>query len=117
LSDTSTPRFLQGRFAFKGEGFEALTDIDDMPSLTVPPGATLQAVYFRGGNSSDELVTVALLRDGDPVRYLPIGARNGTHVALRLVEDFLEGAELTLKLSAPAGASGTVVIDLGLVEI
>jgi len=113
----SKNRFLQGIFPFTGAGVDKPAPIDATLTYVVPEGSVAQALYFRGGNSSDELVTVALLRDGDPVRYLPIGARNGTHVALRLVEDFLEGAELTLKLSAPAGASGTVVIDLGLVEI
>jgi len=116
MSDASTPRFLQGRFPFEGVGFDALSVIDDSLSLTVPAGSTIQAVYFRGGNSSDELITVALMHDGKPVRYFSIGARAGTHVALRLVEDFLEGAELGLAITAPEGASGTVIIDLGLVE-
>jgi hypothetical protein len=116
MSDASTPRFLQGRFAFHGKGFDTLADIDDTLSLTVPAGSTVQAVYFRGGNSSDEMVTVALMHDGKPVRYFPIGAKGGTHVPLRLVEDFLEGATLHLALTAPESASGTVIIDLGLVE-
>lgn len=116
MSDASTPRFLQGRFPFQGAGFDALSGIDDTLALTVPAGATVQAVYFRGGNSSGELISVALMHDGEPVRYFPIGARDGTHVALRLVEDFPEGSELGLALSAPEGASGTVIIDLGLVE-
>jgi hypothetical protein len=116
MSDASTSRFLQGRFMFKGNGFDVLADIDDSLTLTVPAGATVQAVYFRGGNSSDELITVALLHDGKPVRYFPIGAKDAIHIPLRLVEDFLEEAVLELKLAAPESASGTVIIDLGLVE-
>ena len=56
MSDASTPRFLQGRFPFQGAGFDALSGIDDTLALTVPAGATVQAVYFRGGNSSGELI-------------------------------------------------------------
>ncbi len=51
-----------------------------------------------------------------PFEGAGFGARAGTHVALRLVEDFLEGADSGLAVSAPKGASATVVIDLGLVE-
>ena len=78
MSDSSTPRFLQGLFAFKGAGFETLAVIDDSLTLTVPDGSTLQAVYFRGGNSSDEMITIALMHDGKPVRYFPIAAQGGT---------------------------------------
>ncbi|MGV9826437.1 MULTISPECIES: molybdopterin oxidoreductase [unclassified Gordonia (in: high G+C Gram-positive bacteria)] len=116
MSDTSTPHFLQGRFPFKGAGFDTLTVIDDSLAISVPDGSTLQAVYFRGGNSSDEMITVALMHDGEPVRYFPIPAQGATHIPLRLVADFLEGAELSLTLAAPTSASGTVIIDLGLVE-
>jgi hypothetical protein len=116
MSDGSTPRFLQGVFEFAGKGYGSLIGIDDSLTLTVPAGATVQAVYFRGGNSSGEMVTVALMHDGKPVRYFPIGAREGTHVPLRLVENFLEGAVLELALVAPEDTTGTLVIDLGLVE-
>ena len=116
MSDTSTPRFLQGRFPFVGTGFESLDAIDASLAITVPDGATLQAVYFRGGNSTDSMITVALMHNGEPVRYFPIPAQGATHVPLRLVEDFIEGAELSLALTAPASTQGTVVIDLGLVE-
>ena len=44
-------------------------------TYTVPMGITSQPLYFRGGNSTDELVTVVLVRDGSPMRYFPIGAR------------------------------------------
>jgi hypothetical protein len=74
-------------------------------------------VYFRGGNSTDELITVVLFRDGTPMRYFPIAAKGATHVALRVVEDLLGDTVLELYVAAPAGVSGTVVVDLGLVEI
>ena len=82
----------------------------------MPAGATTQPVYFRGGNSTDEMISVVLYRDGKPMRYFPIGAKGSTHVALRVVEDLLADTVLELYIAAPAGTAGSVVVDLGLVE-
>jgi assimilatory nitrate reductase catalytic subunit len=109
--------FRQGVFAFEGQGLEKPAPIDESLRYVVPFGATGQALYFRGGNSSDALVVVVLFRDGVPMRYFPIGARDGVHVALRVVEDLDGGTELDLRLAAPEGVLGSVVIDFGLVEV
>jgi assimilatory nitrate reductase catalytic subunit len=113
----STPRFLQGIFRFTGEGLEKPVPIDASLRYTVPPGATAQALYFRGGNSADELVTVVLLRDGAPMRYFPIGAKGDVHIPLRVVEDLDADTALELHVAAPEGVTGTVVVDFGLVEV
>lgn len=117
MSDGSVPRFLQGSFDFEGNGLHKPMPIDEALRYQVPPGAVTQPVYFRGGNSSDEMITVVLFRDGRPMRYFPIAARGATHVALRVVEDLLGDTALELLIAAPAGCSGTVVVDLGLVEV
>ena len=117
MSDGSTPRFLQGAFEFLGKGLTEPVPIDDALQYVVPAGAVTQPVYFRGGNSSDEMVTVILFRDGTPVRYFPIAAKGATHVALRVVEDLLGDTVVELLVAAPAGCAGTVVVDLGLVEL
>lgn len=83
----------------------------------MPPGASTQPVYFRGGNSTDEMVYLTLMRDGAPMRYFPIAARGSTHVSLRVVEDLLSDTVLELFVAAPEGLTGTVVVDAGLVEI
>ena len=117
VSDGSTPRFLQGPFDFEGTGLDKPLLIDDSLRYVVPAGYVTQPVYFRGGNSSDDMVTVVLFRDGKPMRYFPIAARGATHVALRVVEDLLGDTVLELFVAAPAGCTGTVIVDLGLVEI
>ena len=117
MSDGSTPRFLQGAFDFEGNGLDKPTPLDESLRYVVPAGAVTQPVYFRGGNSTDDMVSVVLFRDGQPTRYFPIAARGATHVALRVVEDLLGDTVLELFIAAPAGCSGTVVVDLGLVEI
>ena len=113
----STPRFLQGVFAFEGKGVDQPLPVDGTLSYVVPHGVVAQAVYFRGGNTADELICAVLMRDGKPMRYFPIGARGDVHVPLRVVEDLNAGTAIELYVSAPVGATGTVVVDLGLVEV
>jgi len=113
----STPRFLQGVFGFEGKGLDQPVPIHGSLRYVVPDGVAAQAVYFRGGNSTGELICVVLVRDGEPMRWFPIGARSEVHVPLRVVEDLDAGTPVELYLSAPAGLTGTVVVDLGLVEV
>jgi hypothetical protein len=117
MPDSSTPRFLQGPFEFEGKGFGNPFLLDSSLRYVVSPGTTAQPVYFRGGNSSDELVSVILVRDGNPMRYFPIAAKGATHVVLRVVEDLLADTVLEVFVAAPEGVRGTVIVDLGLVEI
>jgi assimilatory nitrate reductase catalytic subunit len=113
----SKPVFLQGVFGFQGSGLDKPALLDPGLTYTVPDGITTQPLYFRGGNSTGELVTVVLVRDGAPMRYFPIGAKAGTHVALAVVENIEDGTVLELHLAAPEGLTGSVVVDLGLVEV
>ncbi|CAA0136529.1 Uncharacterised protein [Mycolicibacterium vanbaalenii] len=117
MSDGSSPRFLQGVFEFDGGGYEKPLLIDESLRYVVPSGATTQPVYFRGGNSAEQMITVVLFRDGKPMRYFPIAAAGATHVALRVVEDLLADTVLELYVAAPESAKGTVIVDLGLVEV
>lgn len=117
MNDSSTPRFLQGFFTFQGKGFDEPLLLDPSLRYAVPAGTTTQPVYFRGGNSSTEMVTVALMRDGAPMRYFPIAAKGSTHVSLRVVEDLLADTVLEVFIAAPAEVAGTVVVDLGLIEV
>ena len=113
----STPRFLQGIYEFTGQGADKPAPLHRELTYTVPAGAITQPLYFRGGNSTDELITVVLVRDGAPMRYFPIGARATAHVQLTVVEDIDDGTVLELHLAAPEGVTGTAVVDLGLVEV
>jgi assimilatory nitrate reductase catalytic subunit len=113
----TTPKFLQGIYAFDGQGLAKPVLLDPALRYTVPLGVTAQPMYFRGGNTSAELVTVVLVRDGLPMRYFPIGAKAEVHVPLRVVEDLDGGTVIELHLAAPEGLTGSVVVDLGLVEV
>ncbi len=113
----STPRFLQGVFPVTGEGLAKPGPIDPALRYTVPNGRSAQALYFRGGNSTRELVYVLLVRDGEPMRWFPVGAKGDVHVPLRVVEDLPGGTVVELHAAAPEGVTGELVIDLGLVEV
>ena len=117
MTDGSTPRFLQGAFDFQGKGLDNAVVLDESLRYVVPAGATAQPVYFRGGNSSDQMISIVLVRDGTPMRYFPIAAKGAIHVSLRVVEDLLADTVLELFVAAPAALSGTVIVDLGLIEI
>ena len=109
-------RFLQGVFPFVGEGFDKPAPIAPELAYVVPEGVVSQALYVRAGNSTDELVSLVLVRDGVVMRYFPVGAKADVHVPLRVVEDIDGGSHVELRLLAPEGLSGTLVVDLGLVE-
>jgi hypothetical protein len=117
MGDGSTPRFLQGSFTFDGKGYDSPSPLDASLRYVVPAGAITQPVYFRGGNSTDELVAIVVTRDGAPMRYFPIGAKEAVHVPLRVVEDLIADTVLEVFIAAPDGLSGMVFVDIGLVEI
>jgi hypothetical protein len=117
MNDSSVPRFLQGFFTFEGKGFDVPLLLDPSLRYIVPAGAITQPVYFRGGNSSAEMISVVLMCDGAPMRYFPIAAKGSLHVSLRVVEDLIADTVLELFVAAPAEVTGTAVVDLGLIEI
>lgn len=118
----STPRFLQGVFPFTGHGLDKPEAVDSSSggaatTFVVPSGSIAQPLYFRGGNSSAELIVVTLLRDGQPMRMFPMGAKSGVNIPLRVVEDVDPDSVLELVLAASEGTTGEVVVDFGLVLI
>ena len=108
---------MQGVYPFEGRGLNNPYPLSGDLTYTVPVGKRSQFVYFRAGNSSAELIYVTLMRDGAPMRLFPIGARSDVHVALAVVEDLMSGTKLEAYLAAPEGVSGSVVLDIGMVEV
>ncbi len=110
------PRFIQGMFSFTGRGLASPHPLDDGARYVVPGDKRAQLIYMRAGNSSDSLVCLVLTRDGKPIRYFPIGAKAGVHVPLAVVEDIFPESKIQVLVAAPEGVSGTVVVDIGLLE-
>ena len=112
----SSTRFLQGIFDFERSGLHEPFLLDRRLSYTVPAGNEAQFVYFRGGNSSSELVCANAMRDGSRCatsRSAPRATRTSRCASSRTCSP----RRRSMHLAAPAGASGQIVIDVGLVEI
>ena len=113
----STPRFLQGAFPFTGAGYDQPAALHPALAYVVPADKRAQLIYLRGGNSSSELAYVTLMQDGKPARIFPIGAKAGIHVPLAVVEDLQPDTRIEVFFAAAPGVAGTMVVDLGIVEI
>ena len=113
----TTPRFLSGVFAYTGQGLETPVPLGSALHYTVPSDKRAQLLYFRGGNSADAMVAVMLMKDGVSMRTFPMGAKGATHIPLVVVEDLHPDTKLEVFVAAPAGVSGQVVLDIGLMEI
>jgi hypothetical protein len=79
------PKFLQGVYKFQGRGLDVPEPLPSPVSYKVPFDKRSQLVYFRAGNSSGELIYVVLMRDGKPMRYFPIGAKEWWRTCTRRV--------------------------------
>jgi len=113
----SIPRIITGIFSFTGGGYSNPVILGGLASYDVPSDKRAQMIYLRAGNSTDEMITLVLLREGKPMRLFPLGAKSGQHVPLAVVEDLFPETKLELRVAAPEGLSGTLVLDMGLMEI
>ena len=113
----AVPRFLQGVFPFAGRGMFSAIPLDDTLSYIVPSGKMAEVVYFRAGNLSDDLIYMALWADDKAIRYFPIGPKADIHVPLAIVDPHPAGTHLQIGFAAPHGLTGTIILDVGIVEI
>lgn len=107
---------MQGVFEFEGRGLTVPQPMATRLTYKVPFDRRAQLVYFRGGNASGSLIYLLLTRNGSPMRYFPVGAQGAIHVPLAVVEDLHPETELEVLFAAPQGVSGSIVLDLGLME-
>jgi hypothetical protein len=113
----SQPQFLQGTFPFVGAGYEKLGPLSEKLIYKVPSDKRAQLIYMRAGNSCADMVYLVLMKDGMPMRYFPLAAKGAEHVPLAVVEDIFPETKLEVFFAAPSGVQGTLVIDIGLLEI
>jgi hypothetical protein len=110
------PSFLQGVFTFEGQGIQKPISLQPGTQYKVPFDKRSQMVYFRAGNASAELVYFLMKRDGKPMRYFPVGAKESVHVPLAVVEDLTPETTIEVLIAAPEGIKGSVVLDIGFME-
>ena len=113
----SIPKFLQGVFGYTGAGLDKGALLASTLVYTVPSTKRAQFVYLRAGTSGSELICLTLVIAGKAARYLPVGGKAGMNVPLTVVEDLQPDTKVEIHLSAPEGATGQVVVDVGLLEI
>ena len=113
----STPRFLNGAYAFTGAGYDRPSLLDPALVYVVPADRRAQMIYLRAGNSSGGLVALTLMQNDQVARIFPVGAKASVHVPLAVVEDLQPDTRIEVFCAAEPGASGTVVLDLGIIEI
>ena len=112
----ATPRFLQGVYPFAGRGFFDVGPLNDALCYVVPKDAKAEVIYFRAGNLSDDLLYLALCVNSLPVRYFPVGPKADFHVPLSIIETYPAGARIEIGFAAPRGLTGSVVVDVGILE-
>jgi hypothetical protein len=112
-----TSKFIQGLYEFSGAGLKRTVQLTQPIKYTVPFDKRTQLIYLRAGNPQSELIYLVLTRDGKPMRLFPIGAKGAVHVPLAIVDDIEPESTLELLVGAPEGLTGSVLIDMGLVEI
>ena len=111
------PAFIQGVFAFTGQGLDTALPLTPRAIYRVPRDKRAQTIYFRAGNAAPELVAFMLTRQGQTMRMFPVGARSGTHVPLAVLEDLSPESEIEIVAAAPPGLAVTVVLDVGFMEV
>src|SRR5690349_8181404 len=95
------PRFIQGVYGFMGAGLGQIAPLKPMATYKVPFDKRAQLIYLRAGNSTTEMIYLALMRGKKPLRYFPIGAKGAIHVQLAIIEDIDPESELELAVGAP----------------
>lgn len=111
------PAFIQGVFTATGRGLDVPVALSPACSYSVPPDKRAQTVYFRAGSQAEDLIVIALMRNGQQMRLFPIGAKQAIHIALAVLDDLEPGTKMDLRLAAPAGLEVTVVVDVGFIEV
>ena len=111
------PAFIQGLFIFEGGGLETPVPLLPPATYKVPSDRRAQTIYFRAGNSSAELIYLVLKRNGQTMRYFPVGAKSAIHVPLAVIEDLSPGSSIEVTIGAPKGLSTAVVLDVGFMEL
>ena len=112
-----TSKFIQGLYELNGAGLGRTVPLTPPVKYTVPFDKRAQLIYLRAGNSTGELVYLAILKGKRPFRLFPLGAKGAIHVPLAIVEDIEPESDLELAVGAPEGLEGVIMVDLGLLEI
>ena len=116
-SGNATAIFLQGIFPFVGHGIHEPLSLNESLRYTVPKGTICEALYFRCGNFSDDLLYLTLNADGVPTRYVPVSPKGDADIAMLALDAYHPDTLIEICIAAPRSLAGSVVVDVGLVAI
>jgi hypothetical protein len=111
------PAFIQGLYSYRGAGLACPIAFDPPVSYTVPADKRAHTIYFRAGNASPEMIYLVLTRNGEAMRFFPVGAEGAIHVALAVVEDLEPDSRMEILVAAPKSGENVVILDIGFLEI
>ena len=104
-------------FTWEGEGLDKPRKLGNRAIYQVPADRRAQTIYLRAGNSCSEMVYLILTAGGKTLRLFPVGAKAAVHVPLAVLEDLAPASKVEILLAAPAGLSGSLILDAGFMEI
>jgi hypothetical protein len=107
------PILLQTITIFEGLGLDTPQSLN--LKYTVPKGRTAGMFYFRAGSTVSGMVNISVLRNGKLMRYFPIAANSAMHIPLAIVEELPGGT--TIEIYASGEGSGTLILDIGYLEV
>jgi len=81
----------------------------------VSQGCTAGVQYVRVGNTTEGMIDISVHEDGKRMRYVPVGAGGAIHEPLAIVDELQPGTEIPT--AAAAEESGTMILDVGILEI
>src|SRR5215218_3030994 len=108
-----TPILLQVLATFEGHGLAAPQALG--LSYTVPKDRTAGMFYFRAGSTVAGMVNISVMRDSQLMRYFPVAPNSAIHVSLAIVEELPAGTQIDIL--AAAEGSGTLILDIGYLEV
>lgn len=108
-----TTVLLQKIMAFEGKGLDSPEPLD--LTYIVPQGCTSGVQYVRAGNASAGMVNITLLKNGQPMRYVPVAAGGAIHVPLAIVDDLRPGTGIEVFVAGEG--IGTLIVDVGITEV
>jgi assimilatory nitrate reductase catalytic subunit len=108
-----TPVLLQTITIFEGRGLQTPQPLG--LTYTVPDEKTAGMFYFRAGSTVSGMVNVSVLRNGKLMRYFPLAPNSAMHVPLSIVEEL--PARTRIEIFAAGEGSGTLILDIGYLEI
>jgi hypothetical protein len=111
------PAFIQGLFYCDGKGLGHPRSFTPAVTYSVPADKRAQLIYFRAGNSSDEMIYLVFIAGVRTMRYFPVGAKGAVHVPLAVIEDISPGTNVEILVAAPEGLKAAVLLDIGFMEI